>query len=157
MGYIHLEGFKVNKNFDDFNKQQFADQFGPIRSMKVSSYTFSSPVSVKYRQWISEKSQVIFRTGYTPYFSFHNQYVYTYAMSAHPKDSDLTLDTIDQEDKNRFFGGTFTFSTGIQKMLKKNKKFEVSVLYEKNIGGIGTERQKLQLVGLRTAFWLHVR
>ena len=115
------------------------------------------PISFKYRWWLSRQHQLVLRAGYTPYLSLRSQYLYSYPYPGRPVDSDLTINTSEQLDQKKFYGNTLTVSAGITKSLKKSKKFETSLFYEKSLGSVGSQKLDMQLFGVRTALWFNLK
>jgi hypothetical protein len=142
-----------------------SDQFGPIQTAQIDNRLISSPVSVKYRQWVGEKTQSVVKIGFTPYYSFSSTYVYGYPPTKpdRPWDPDDAaykkprINTVENSSVSGYYGGTITGSIGLSRQIKKKNVFEASLFYEKSLGTVGQQGLKMDQIGLRTAYLFKVR
>ncbi len=136
---------------------QYNPQLGICEKAIYSNRLVSVPLNVKYRQWISDRSQLILRAGYTPYFLLAKQFQYNYVR---PDINGLTDDrttTLNSYRDFKFYGSTMSTSVGL--MVKRDKYkglWEASIFYERSTGK-GFDQKNIQLVGLRTAYWFTVK
>lgn len=134
-------------------------QLGALSSETLTNRMLSIPLSIKYRQWISDKSQLIVRAGYTPYGILSRQLQCNFVHKDYnnpDSDGDL-ITTVDKRDEYKFLGSTFTTSLGLMIKPEKNKgQWEASLFYERSLGQ-GFESNSMQLVGLRTAYWFKIK
>lgn len=149
--------FAVSNNFQKLGLPNVDTELGTLQSAQISARTASLPVNFKYRRWITAESQLIFRVGYTPYFSLRGQYIYNYRPPNLPPGSDVTINTIEQVDDNKFYGNTISASAGVTRALRENRKLEASLFFEHSLGTVGTEKAKMNMVGVKTAYWFNVR
>ncbi len=147
----------LKNDFQSHNLPDLNSQLGDLKSVRVSTNTLSIPPNIKYKWWLTREHQLIVKTGYTPYFSFKNQYIYSYPFPGAAPDSDLKLSTVEEVDQSRYFGGTFNAVVGIGRLTKKKNQFEVALFYEKSLGSVGTQKSGMQLFGIRTAYSFKVR
>jgi hypothetical protein len=153
------------KNFQDIFLPRQTDQFGPLQTAQIDNKLLSSPVSLKYRQWVGEKTQSIVRIGYTPYYSFSSTYVYGYPPTKPDKPWDPDdaaykkprINTVEQSSIQGYYGGSITGSIGLSQLIKKKNVFEASVFYEKSLGTVGQQGLKMDQIGLRTAYLFKVK
>ena len=149
---------------DIFLPQQM-DQFGPLLTAEIDNKLISSPVSIKYRQWIGEKTQYILKAGYTPYYSLSSSYFYGYpsVKPIHPNDPDdpayskPRINTVEQSSISGFYGGSITASIGLSRIIKKKNPLEASLFYEKSLGTVGQQGLKMDQIGVRMAYLFKVR
>ena len=149
--------FTIKKDFQKLALPNVDSQIGALQSVEISIRTASLPISFKYRRWLTAKSQMVFRVGYTPYFACRHQYVYNYSPLNQPPESDLTISTIEQIDEKKFYANTITASAGLIKSLNNNKKLEASLFFENSVGNVGAENMSMKLFGIKTAYWFNVR
>lgn len=147
----------IKNDFQSHNLPALNSQLGDVKSIQVSTKTLSLPINIKYRWWLTREHQLIVKTGYTPYFSFQNQYIYSYLFPGAASDSDLKLSTVEEVDQSRYFGGTFNAVAGISRLTKKKNQFEVALFYEKSLRNVGPQNLGMQLFGIRTAYSFKVR
>ena len=147
----------VYKDFQSLELPNVSTDLGDIESAQITTSTLSLPINFKYRWWLTRQYQLVLKTGYTPYLSFRSQYLYSYPYPGRPVDSDLIINTSEQVDQRQFYGNTFLVSAGITKSLKKKRKIETSLFYEKSLGHVGSEKLDMQLFGIRTALWFTIR
>jgi len=137
----------------------YNQQLGNLESATFTNPLLSVPLSIKYRQWVADKSQLILRAGYTPYRIISKQIQYNYVRpDINPDDSGGDhISTIDKHDENKFSGGSITASAGLTINRKKDKNlWEASLFYEHGLGN-GFDKSNMQLIGLRTAYWLKLK
>lgn len=149
--------FTVKEDFQKLTLPNVDSQIGALQSVEISIRTASLPISMKYRRWLTPKSQMVFRIGYTPYFAFRHQFVYNYSPLNQPPESDLTISTIEQIDEKKFYANTLTASAGITKSLNNNKKLEASLFLENSVGNVGAEKMGMKFLGIKTAYWFNLR
>ncbi|HTJ48827.1 MAG TPA: hypothetical protein VL443_05170 [Cyclobacteriaceae bacterium] len=142
----------LHEDFQKYNLPKLNPVEDGLQSVQIRAKTVSFPVALKYRWWLTSKNQLIFRMGYTPYISFHNEYRYTSPYPGQRADSDVTINTVEDFNKVRFYGGTTTAMAGISKLMNKKNQLEFSLFYERSVKGMGQEKLNMQLIGLRTAF-----
>jgi hypothetical protein len=141
------------------------DQFGPLQTARIDNYLLSTPLSIKYRQWVGEKTQSIFKLGYSPYYSFSSKYNYSYPFSKpqHPNDPDdpayksPRINTVEESTLKGYYGASLTGSIGLSRVIKKKNVFEASLFYEKSLGTMGQQGLKMNLIGLRTAYLFNMK
>ena len=149
--------FTTNKTYQTFEPPNVNTGLGTPMGAQINTRTVSTPINLKYRLWLTQKNQLMFKAGYTPYFYLRNQYVYNYPYPGSPTDSDLSINTVEEKDQSGYYGGTFTMSVGISQLIKKKTQFEAALFYEKSLGGIGPEKLNMQLFGIRTAYSIRVK
>jgi hypothetical protein len=147
----------VDRDLQSLNLPDLNAQLGSPRSAQISTRMLSLPVNLKYRWWLTRQHQLVVRTGYTPYVSFHDQHVYAYPFPGQPSNSDLTLSTVEEVDSRRFYGGTLSLAAGISRITKKKNQFEVALFYEKSLGNVSQQKLGMQLFGVRTAYSFKVK
>jgi|GEM_PF-2662274 hypothetical protein len=133
-------------------------QLGNLESATIINRLLSVPLSMKYRQWVSDKSHLILRAGYTPFGILTRQFQYNYVRPNVNPDADKDrISVIEKHDENKFFGNTITASAGLTINREKNKNsWEVSLFYEHGLSN-GFDNSNMQLVGLRTAHWFKLK
>lgn len=149
--------FTVNNNFQRLTLPNVDNQIGSLQSAELGVRTVSLPVNFKFRRWLTAKNQLVYRIGYTPYFSFRHQYIYHYSLPNQTPESDLTITTMEQIDEKIFYGSTLTASVGITRALRDNKKLEASLFFERSLGNMGAEKVGIKLFGIRAAYWFKVK
>ncbi len=166
-----IDYFKTSVRFrdrDDFQNVTFPNEdpsLGTINNGRIENTLLSTPIALKYRQWISEKSQAFVRVGYTPYFSVLQEYECGYDFNNkgnyYPNGSSGSsphlVDSYKQYDDRYFYGNTSSISLGLTRQMKEKNKLEASVFYEKSLSAVGNEKSGMQLFGLRTAYWFNLR
>lgn len=133
-------------------------QLGMLNSETLSNRMLSLPLSVKYRYWVFDKSQLVVRAGYTPYGILTRQMQYNFIHHENdPRDDEAVITTLDKRTENKYLGGTFTTSAGLVIKRDKNKgQWEASLFYERSMGQ-GFENNPMQLFGVRTGYWFKVK
>jgi len=137
---------------------QYNPQLGKCETEALTSRLVSAPIAVKYRRWISEKSQFLFRLGYTPYEILSNQAQYSYVhYDPNGRQDGDQITTVSDRHETRYFGSTITAGAGVMvKREKNNGQWEAALFYEKMVGN-SPDHSGLQLVGLRTAYWFKIK
>lgn len=133
-------------------------QLGMLTSETISNRMLSLPMSVKYRYWVFDKSQLVVRAGYTPYGILTRQMQYNFIHHENdPRDEEAVITTLDKRTENKYLGGTLTTSAGLVIKRDKNKgQWEASLFYEKSLGQ-GFENNPMQLFGIRTGYWFKIK
>jgi|SRR5579859_3972629 len=136
----------------------YDSQLGNLESATVTNRLLSIPLSFKYRQWVFDKSQLVLRAGYTPYGILSKQHQYNYVRPDINPDSDGNhISTVEKRDEYKFYGSTITASAGLTLNRRKSKNlWEASIFYEHGLGN-GFEKSSMQLIGLRTAYWIKLK
>ncbi len=131
---------------------------GKLESSIVTNTLLSSPISFKYRQWVFDKSQLVWRTTFTPYWSMmHASKNFFDVPDSNPDHDFDKVVTVDEKNKFGYYGSTIGTSIGLTLKREKNKgTWEASLFYEHNIGNM-TDQNQMQLIGLRTAYWFKVK
>ena len=155
MDYLNAK-LLVKDDFQSYNLPNLNPQFGNLLSAEVNTHTLSSPVSLKFRRWITHQHQVFAKLGYTPYFSLNTKYVYEYPYPGGSSD-DLSINTIVNEHDKGFYGGTMSFAVGASRLWHGKNQMEVALFYEKSLGSVGPQRVGMQLFGVRAAYSIKVR
>lgn len=148
--------FTISKSFERLGLHNDSE-IGTLQSAEIAVRTFSSPVNAKFRWWLTEKEQFIFRLGFSPYFAFRREYVHNYSPPNQNTESDLIITTIEQNDEKSFWGSTLTASAGITRALKDKRKIEASLYFENSLGDMGAEKVGVRMWGMRTAYWFKAR
>lgn len=150
---------RLDGNLQDYNLPSPDPSLGVVEDVQIRNTLVSMPLAIKYRRWISEKGQIFFRTGYTPYFSINQEYRFGYDFDRgiYPGPDHHRVTSVKETANNGFYGGTGTLSAGITRQIKNKSKLEASVFYEKSFAGVGQEKLGLQLFGLRAAYWFNIR
>jgi len=148
---IHFTGSEIER-------APYNQQLGNLESATLANRLLSMPLSIKYRQWVFDKSQLILRAGYTPYGLLSKQYQYNYVRpDVNPDVDGDHISTIEKRNENKFFGSTITASAGLTINREKSKNsWEASLFYEHGVGN-GFDHSGMQLIGLRTAYWFKLR
>lgn len=158
-----------DRSFKDVSLPPTDPNLGAVEAVQVKNSLVSAPIAIKYRQWISEKSQAFVKLGYTPYFSIQQEYQLTYDFDRAfdpnqgfgpgpgPNPNHHHVNSIQRVNDQQYYGNTGTVSLGITRLIKNKNKLEASVFYEKSIGDIGQEKLGMQLFGLRAAYWFNLR
>jgi hypothetical protein len=133
-------------------------KFGTILSATYTDKYLSTPLAIKYRRWISEKSQLVWRTGFTPYWQVSRTDLCNYYREGYAPDSDRDrFSTLDKHEFFRSAGNTINTSLGLTLKREKNKgTWEASLFYEHNVGKF-SDQSSIQLIGLRTAYWFKIK
>ncbi|HEY8935085.1 MAG TPA: hypothetical protein VIM65_07685 [Cyclobacteriaceae bacterium] len=150
----------LHEDFQKYNLPKLNPVLDGLQSVQIRTKTVSLPVLLKYRWWLTAKDQFVFRMGYTPYISFHNEYRFTSPYPGQHRrrvDSDVTINTVEDFSKVRFYGGTTTAMAGISRLINKKNQLEFSLFYERSIKGMGQEKLNMELIGLRTAFLFNLK
>lgn len=131
---------------------------GTLQSATVANKLFSAPIAFKYRQWVSDKSQLVWKTGFTPYWTMSRIAQYNFSVPDPNPDHDVDrLVTVDEKDEFKHFGTTMGTSLGLTFKREKNRgTWEASLLYERSLGGT-LDQNTMQLVGLRTVYWFRIK
>lgn len=148
--------FTVRDNFQGLTLNNDRT-IGTLQSAEVGVRALSLPLSWKFRWWMTEKDQLTFRVGFTPYFSLRHQYIYSYTPVNKSPEDDLTVRMVEQSDGKGFYSSTLGVSAGITRLLKSNRKFEVSLYGEKSLGVNGGRALEGTFLGIKTAYWLKLR
>jgi hypothetical protein len=143
---------------DEIPFAPLAPQLGMLTSETISNRMLSLPLSVKYRYWVFDKSQLVVRAGYTPYGILTRQMQYNFIHHDNdPKGDEAMITTLDKRTENKFLGGTLTSSAGLVIKRDKNKgQWEASLFYERSMGQ-GFENNPMQLFGIRTGYWFKIK
>jgi hypothetical protein len=136
---------------------QYNPQLGNCEAATLTNRLVSAPLGLKYRQWVSGRSQLILKGGYTPYWTLTKQSQYNYVHpGSYPSDADVTT-TLYNQHSIKYFGSTISIASGFTIKRDKNKgTWEALLYYEHNLGE-GFEQKSMQLIGLRTAYWFKVK
>jgi len=153
--YVNVR-LAAKDDFQSFNLPNLNPQFGSLISAEINTQTLSSPVSLKFRRWISHRHLIFAKTGYTPYFSLNNKYVYEYPYPGGSSD-DLSINTVVYQHNRGFYGGTLNFSVGMSRLWHTRNQVELSLFYEKSLGKVGPQQLGMQLFGIRTAYSIRIR
>jgi hypothetical protein len=131
--------------------------YGSLETTTISTKLISSPVAIKYRQWISENVQGYLKVGYVPYFSFGRRYELKYKDGSTVTDPDeyQGITRLVKSDVRGFYGNNVSFSAGFTRSFKK-QKVDLNLFYEKAVGG-NQSRNNLELFGLNVGYWIKVR
>jgi hypothetical protein len=146
-------------NRDEVPFAPLGPQLGTLTSETISNRMISLPLSLKYRYWIFDKSQLIVRGGYTPYgiLTRQMQYDFVHHDNYNPDGDGDKISTLEKRNEYKFLGGALTSSVGLMIKREKNKgQWEASLFYERSMGQ-GFENNPMQLFGLRTAYWFKVK
>ena len=162
-----ITSINFDRSFKDVPLPPTDPNLGAVEAVQVKNSLMSAPIAIKYRQWISEKSQAFVKAGYTPYFSLQQEYQLSYdfdrafdpnqGFGPGPNPNHHHVNSIQRVNDQKFYGNTSTISLGITRLVKNKNKLEAAVFYEKSIGDIGQEKLGMQLFGLRTAYWFNLR
>lgn len=149
---------RVNDNTINFQDPETA-QYGPPQSVRMIANLASAPFALKYRTWVSARNQLVVKAGATPYFNLKGETQYTYLYSNGGPDNDvIQLTTVDHDGQRPYFGTTLTAAIGLTSKRKKNHDtFETSLFYERSVGSTGFNGERIQLAGIRTGYWFHLR
>ena len=159
----------IERNFQDVYTPGPDASLGVVERVQIRNSLLSAPLAVKYRQWVSEKSQAFVKIGYTPYLSFKQEYQFGYDFDRGPGPNQMPspnpgynpdhhhVNSIAQTIDRDYYGSTGTVSLGLTRLIKDKNKLEASLFYEKSIGTVGQEQLAMQLFGLRTAYWFNLR
>ena len=131
---------------------------GTLESAIVTNKLLSAPIAFKYRQWVSDKSQLVWRTGFTPYWTMSRIAQYNFSVpDLSPDHDEDRLVTVEEINDFRYFGATMGTSLGLTFKRGKNRgAWEASLFYEHSLGGT-LDQNSLQLIGLRTAYWFKIK
>lgn len=134
-------------------------QYGTPQSVRRIANLLLTPLALKYRTSVSARNQLIAKVGATPYFNIYGETQYTYLYSNGGQDNDaIQLTTVDHDKQRSYFGTALTAAVGLTSKRKKNHdSFETSLFYERTLGATGFSGEGIQLVGLRTGYWFHLR
>lgn len=152
--------FNVDEHFGNFELPAYDHTYGQLLNLKTTTRLVSLPVGVRYRQWVTDKSQFFVKAGYTPYASFASRYEMMCKVRDYtPRDADdiLTYTQFEERRANRFYGQTLSLTGGIIRNVYRNNKLEVALFYERSLGSVGPSNLNLQLAGIRTAYWFRLR
>jgi hypothetical protein len=152
-------------NFQNLSLPDPDPSLGFVEAVQIRNYLASTPLAFKYRQWYSEKGQAFVRLGYTPYYSFKQEYNTTYDFDRGqrplgpqgPMQDHHRVSAIQTVNNQGIYGSTGTISLGITRQLKNNNKIEASLFYEKSLAAVGREQVDMQLFGIRTGYWFNLR
>ncbi len=149
--------FTTYENFQSLDLPNLNPELGSPESVEIRTRTLSLPINLKYRWWLTRKHQLAIKAGYTPYFSLRDEYLYQYPYPGRPADSDLTINTQEQKDVRRYYGGTLNIALGITRVVNKKDQFEAALFYENSIGNVGQQNLTMQLFGIRTAYSFRIK
>jgi len=136
---------------------QYNPQLGSCQAATLTNRLVSVPINLKFRNWISNRSQLILKVGYTPYNVLTKQSQYNYVRpNINTTDVDQTT-TIYNEHDIKYFGNTISTAAGMAIKREENKGlWEASLYYEHSISR-GFDQKSMQLIGLRTAYWFSLK
>lgn len=149
----------LRNNYDQLPLATYDTYYGNPTSVVSTTRLLSAPVGIKYRQWLSEKNQFFIKAGYSPYFCIGSQYETSYNIIMHhgyDADDTRTISQLQRTTGSRFYGGTGSLTVGLTRNVFAKNKLDIGFFYERSLGGVGVEKNDLQLIGLRTAFWWKV-
>ena len=155
----------ADNNFQSLSLPDPDPSLGFIEGVQIRNYLASAPLAFKYRQWYSEKGQAFLRLGYTPHYSFKQEYNMTYDFDRGqrpmgpmgPIPDHHRVSAIQTVNEGGLFGSTGTVSLGITRQMKNNNKIEASLFYEKSLAAVGREKVDMQLFGIRAGYWFNLR
>jgi hypothetical protein len=148
---LKLEGRQQSVSLPSYDPS-----LGEIEHVELKNTLISTPVGIKYRQWISPKVQSFLKVGYTPYFAINTKYNLEHDFD-HWGSSKSKVNSVQEISSNRFYAGTGTVAFGLTKTLKKKSKIEGAIFYEKSLTPVGPDNYSMQLLGLRTSYWLRIK
>jgi len=151
--------YTLRNNYDQLPLTTYDTDYGNPTSVVSTTRLLSAPVGIKYRQWLSEKNQFFIKAGYSPYFSIGSQYETSYTIIMHhgyDADDTRTISQLQRMAGSRFYGGTGSLTVGLTRNVFAKNKLDIGFFYERSLGTVGIEKNNLQLIGLRTAFWWKV-
>ena len=155
----------ADNNFQSLSLPDPDPSLGFIEGVQIRNYLASAPLAFKYRQWYSEKGQAFLRLGYTPYYSFKQEYnmIYDFDRGQRPTGPQGPIpdhhrvSAIQTVNDGGIYGSTGTISLGITRQMKNNNKLEASLFYEKSLAAVGREKVDMQLFGIRAGYWFNLR
>lgn len=133
-------------------------KFGKALSATYTDKYLSTPLAIKYRRWVSEKSQLVWRTGFTPYWQVSRTDLCNYYREDYTPDSDGDhFSTINRHEFFQVAGNTVSTSVGLTLKREKNRgTWEAALFYEHNVGKL-SDQSSVQMIGLRTAYWFKIK
>ncbi|NOT76881.1 MAG: hypothetical protein HOP08_18305 [Cyclobacteriaceae bacterium] len=157
--------FDRNFQFQTIEIPNLDYSLGTINQAHIENTILSTPISIKYRKWVSEKNQAFVRIGYTPYFSIIQEYQCGYEFNnmsgnSYPPpyySTNHQVTSILQVKDNFFYGNTTSVSLGLTHQIRNKDKIEGSLFYESSLAPVGHERLSMSLFGIRTAYWFRLR
>jgi hypothetical protein len=154
--------FRLSEDLERFGipNEPYYD-FGPPDHVTITGRNISLPFSLKYRTWISPKTEFILRGSATPYYLLNQEYIYSYSDKGGgygpPTDPAPTITKTVDKDGGLWSGTTVGISAGFQKLYNNKHKIEASLFAEQGIQKMKPQQIGMQLFGLKAAYWFRVK
>ncbi len=150
-----------DRDFQTIEIPNLDTSLGTVSDANIKNTLMSTPLSIKYRKWISDKGQAFIRVGYTPYFSIIQEYQCGYKANYYPGGpqpyANHYVTSILQVKDNFFYGNTSSISLGLTRITRDKDKIEGSIFYESSLSAVGNEKVSMTLFGIRTAYWFNLK
>jgi hypothetical protein len=147
----------LTDHFERCDLPDHNDYWGPVGRATVSTRTLSSPISIKYRQWISPKNELIVRSTFTPYYALNQKIKTDYLGGPYTgRGDDSSISKIQRNEVMNYYTSTAKLSIGIQHLVKERQKLEGSLFYERSLQEIH-RHNSMQLYGISLSYWYNLR
>ncbi len=141
--------------------------YGNPADVLGTNHLVGTPVGVKYRHWLNAANQVFVKGTFTPYWLVGGNYSMSYREGGNgngngngvgndPDELGRLVTQVQKYESRGFFGKSAGISLGLIHHTENNRRFELGIWYERNLGAFGKVNQ-MQTMGLQTSWWLKVR
>ena len=130
--------------------------YGDIQGAEISSWFLELPVTLKYRQRISQRNHIVYGAGLSAYLYTKQNIELKYFYDA---GNGLTIpveSTFRIKNPELYFG-TLNLSLGLRTKLKNDKRLETSFVHKTNLGSLGYEQSESNFIGLKASYFFNIR